>query len=122
MNQHALILRRSSTHPYAAFEADLPGGIIELDETFEEGLAREVLEETGMIVDMGRLRLLHVSESTSYAWMMYGMQIDVAAPDVTLSWEHDQYTWIPVADVIGLELSAQTAFDYSYKNNLLQLI
>ena len=27
-----------------------PGGVLELDETFEAGVAREVLEETGLVV------------------------------------------------------------------------
>ena len=32
-----------------------PGGVLELGETFEEGVRREVLEETGMQVRVGRL-------------------------------------------------------------------
>lgn len=29
-----------------------PGGVLELDETFEAGVAREVLEETGLVVEV----------------------------------------------------------------------
>ena len=32
-----------------------PGGVLELGETFEEGVKREVLEETGVHVEVGRL-------------------------------------------------------------------
>lgn len=32
-----------------------PGGVLELDETFEEGVRREVAEETGVAVDVERL-------------------------------------------------------------------
>jgi ADP-ribose pyrophosphatase YjhB (NUDIX family) len=32
-----------------------PGGILELDETFEDGVRREVAEETGMTVEVERL-------------------------------------------------------------------
>jgi len=32
-----------------------PGGILELDESLEDGVQREVVEETGMIVQVGRL-------------------------------------------------------------------
>ncbi len=32
-----------------------PGGVLELDETFEEGVRREVLEETGVDVQVDRL-------------------------------------------------------------------
>jgi 8-oxo-dGTP diphosphatase len=33
----------------------LPGGILELDETLEDGLRREVLEETGILVEPDHL-------------------------------------------------------------------
>ncbi|MGH3876518.1 MAG: NUDIX hydrolase [Actinophytocola sp.] len=32
-----------------------PGGVLELGETFEEGVKREVLEETGVLVEVDRL-------------------------------------------------------------------
>ena len=34
---------------------EAPGGILERDETFEEGVVREVAEETGILVDVDRL-------------------------------------------------------------------
>ncbi|TCP48617.1 ADP-ribose pyrophosphatase YjhB (NUDIX family) [Tamaricihabitans halophyticus] len=34
---------------------EMPGGVLELDETFEDGLRREVVEETGMNVQVDRL-------------------------------------------------------------------
>lgn len=36
-------------------EWQAPGGVLELDETFEEGVRREVLEETGVTVEVGEL-------------------------------------------------------------------
>ncbi|MEV4672142.1 NUDIX domain-containing protein [Actinomadura sp. NPDC049382] len=32
-----------------------PGGVLELDETPQQGVAREVMEETGIVVEPGRL-------------------------------------------------------------------
>lgn len=45
-----LVIRRDDTGHWQP-----PGGILELDETFEEGVRREVLEETGLAVGVERL-------------------------------------------------------------------
>lgn len=45
-----LVIRRDDTGHWQA-----PGGVLELDETFEEGVCREVLEETGLTVAVDRL-------------------------------------------------------------------
>lgn len=45
-----LVIRRDDTGHWQA-----PGGVLELDETFEEGVRREVLEETGLTVSVDRL-------------------------------------------------------------------
>jgi 8-oxo-dGTP diphosphatase len=45
-----LVIRRDDTGHWQA-----PGGVLELNETFEEGVRREVLEETGLTVGVERL-------------------------------------------------------------------
>jgi ADP-ribose pyrophosphatase YjhB (NUDIX family) len=47
-----VLLIRRRFEPLAG-EWSLPGGTLELGETLESGVAREVLEETGMQVDVG---------------------------------------------------------------------
>lgn len=47
-----LVKRR---HAPLAGRWSLPGGVLELGETLEGGIAREVLEETGLVVDVGPL-------------------------------------------------------------------
>lgn len=42
-------------HPPLAGEWSLPGGALELGETLQEGVAREILEETGLVVEVGPL-------------------------------------------------------------------
>ena len=47
-----LVKRR---HEPLAGQWSLPGGTLDLGETLEAGVAREVLEETGLVVDVGRV-------------------------------------------------------------------
>lgn len=48
-----LLVCRRAKNP-AAGTLDLPGGFIDMHETGEEGVAREVMEETGMVVTASR--------------------------------------------------------------------
>ena len=48
----AIVLVKRSHEPLAG-EWSLPGGALELGETLEAGIAREVFEETGLIVSVG---------------------------------------------------------------------
>jgi 8-oxo-dGTP diphosphatase len=47
-----VVLIRRRYEPLAG-QWSLPGGTLELGETLEEGAAREMLEETGLVVDIG---------------------------------------------------------------------
>lgn len=47
-----VLLTRRRYEPLAG-QWSLPGGAVEVGETLQEGLARELLEETGLLVDVG---------------------------------------------------------------------
>ncbi|CAM4523138.1 NUDIX hydrolase [Nocardia ninae] len=49
-DDRVLVIRRADNGHWEA-----PGGVLELDETFEEGVRREVAEETGLNVRVDRL-------------------------------------------------------------------
>lgn len=49
-DDRVLVIRRDDNGHWEA-----PGGVLELDESFEEGVRREVLEETGLTVAVERL-------------------------------------------------------------------
>lgn len=64
----ALLIRRAS-EPLRG-EWSIPGGMLELGETLEEGVARELLEETGLHVRV--LELIEVFERIVYAEKISG--------------------------------------------------
>jgi 8-oxo-dGTP pyrophosphatase MutT (NUDIX family) len=115
-NDRVLVLRRSNTHPWHPLNPDLPGGIIESDETFNVGIIREVFEETGLriaaeqLVELYRVQDIHYQNITMER-VIYGVIIDISAPEITLSWEHDTFSWIEFADLEGIETANQKGID-----------
>ena len=51
-SDHRVVLVKRTREPLAG-QWSLPGGTLELGETLEAGTAREILEETGLVVDVG---------------------------------------------------------------------
>lgn len=99
-----LFLVRSDTHPHFAGHIDLPGGIIESDEDFVDGLVREIFEETGVHISPDLLQLKH--EFTDKLWhgprRLYHVKLDTS-PEIDISWEHSQYHWSPLATLLDDE-------------------
>lgn len=57
-----------------------PGGILELGETFEEGVRREVLEETGVQVSVGALTGVYKNMSRGIVALVYRCSILAGHP------------------------------------------
>jgi 8-oxo-dGTP diphosphatase len=113
---NVLVLRRSGTHPRAAFQPDLPGGVVKDGETIKQGALRELREETGMVVSESHLfnpteMVKEMSGLYNLERNLFVIHVDAEKPDVTLSWEHDQYSWIPIDSLLGLDYSIQPAID-----------
>ena len=103
-----LVLYRSQTHPQLANDIDLPGGEIELDESIENGLVREVVEETGLEVRINSNDLTHSWRSLfGEQQILYETQISTEE-EVVISWEHDAYEW--VSDEEFIAFGAQDEF------------
>jgi 8-oxo-dGTP diphosphatase len=73
----ALLIRRAS-EPLKG-EWSIPGGMLELGETLKDGVARELLEETGLQVHVGEL--IEVFERIVYSRTEFGANESAPAPE-----------------------------------------
>ena len=89
-----LFLKRSSDD----LEGDrwgMPAGTIEAHETPQDGVLREVMEETGIHIQKStKVGQLYVRRSDGIDFIYPMFQTDLSRPvDVVLSDEHSQYMW-----------------------------
>ena len=98
-----LLVARRANEP-ARGTLDLPGGFVDMDETAEEGMAREVMEETGLEV-----KRMHYLFSLPNVYLYSGMEIhtldmfyrvEVADDAVPLAGDDAAaLQWVPLSDV-----------------------
>jgi nucleoside triphosphatase len=101
----------------------IPGGHIELGETMEEALKREIKEETNL--DISDIHFLNVQDSVflktfhkkkHFIFLNYSCRTD--STDVKLNDEGQEYTWATLAEIHRLpveEYSAKAIEEYKKK-------
>ena len=106
-----LLLRRSGTDVRRPHQWDLPGGLWEEDESLEEGVIREIAEESGITVQHAHV---FFSKTEGAEWVNdYGVEckknvvrIYYAAhcdsSSVVLSHEHSEYRWVTLQEASDL--------------------
>ena len=102
-----LLLKRASGR-YLGGQWDIPGGTVEQNESPEQAAKRECLEETGIAART----IMEISRQEN--WDTHGRPIlfttitfllEAQGPvDVTISKEHEEYTWIKLNDALKLPL------------------
>ena len=97
-----LVLYRGNTHPLFPGHIDFPGGEVEPEETPEAAVAREIQEETGLLVDPNKLKKLFAKQYKQTTHMLF--EAKLAEPDTkaALSWEHKGYRWITQEELKSL--------------------
>lgn len=103
-----LFLIRSQAFKAGPQKWDIPGGRIEVDEPLDQALAREVSEETGLVLSSS-LELLAAQDifasdkDLHVVRLTYLTRLDHSEGDVQISDEHDDYKWMSKADILAEE-------------------
>jgi len=99
-----LVLKRAPTMTYKPGAWDLPGGHLATGELFEECLAREIEEETGLVIATPRLLGIHNSIGP-YLQAIFACEIASDAHDIRLRpHEHVDARWAAPSELAQLEL------------------
>lgn len=109
---HALVVRRA-TEPLKG-EWSIPGGVLELGEKLREGVAREVLEETGLEVEAGEV--LEVFDSifsdpegkTQYHYVLIDFLCRVIGGELRAGSDVSEARWVESAGLEALGVRERT--------------
>lgn len=87
---------------------DLPGGLIENNQTSEETLRREILEELGLEIDiirpLGTWNFLRTKDNKIVSVQNYLCKISDLDFEIKLSEEHSAYKWISPKEISNFPL------------------
>jgi 8-oxo-dGTP diphosphatase len=87
-----LIIKRSENAKNYPMHWDLPGGKLEHGETHGEGLMREVLEETNLIVKVKDPIFSYIETKGVFAYVVV-YEAEFLSGELKLSTEHSEYMW-----------------------------
>ena len=111
-------MRRHKNSRYRPSQWDLPGGKIDVGESYAEGAAREIAEEAGLKITPLQLDLVYSvtnkrGDDTSIVRLFYTALID--DDQIRLSQEHEEYAWLSPEEAIE-------TFDYPLQKDLLSYL
>jgi 8-oxo-dGTP diphosphatase len=108
-----LLVMRNTSDTYASVW-EMPGGSVEANETLEEGVTREIREETG-------LKVIQVSKFVDYfdffntetnkAKRKFCFEVIVDG-DINLSNEHNNFKWFSIEEIQSLRVQSKYPNDY----------
>jgi len=98
-----VVLRRAPRMPYRPGHWDLPGGHLELGESLEECLAREVGEETGLAIEIERAVGLFKAPPAPYVQALYACRsADARRELILMPEEHDEGRWVTLDELVRM--------------------
>lgn len=90
---------------YISEKYEFPGGKIEIGETKEEALSRELSEELNIVADIKSLFLTVVHEYPDFELTMHSFICEMHSQEITLN-EHIDSKWLTIEQLYGLDWAA----------------
>jgi 8-oxo-dGTP diphosphatase len=110
-----LLLRRSPSSRTNPGKWEFPGGKPDPGEGLQEALLREVWEETGLRLSLGRVAGAAESATEQLRIAHLILEARRASGRVRLSHEHMEFAWVPPAELARMDLVPQfRAFAAAY--------
>jgi 8-oxo-dGTP diphosphatase len=100
-----LVLHRSRTDGYMAGFWDIPGGTIEFGEDIKEALIREIKEETGLEVKIGKILGAYGYQSgEDRHQFQLTYECEFVSGEIELEVEsHDEFRWVTIIQMKSLK-------------------
>lgn len=109
-----LVIRR--TIPPGAGKLALPGGFMEVGESWQDGVSRELREETGLVTDPGEVRLFRVHSATREGLLLvFGLTrrfFPHEVPDFAPNSEASEMIVVPAPIELAFPLHTAALLDY----------
>ena len=102
-----LLLKRSLSSKGNPGKWDLPGGKVDTGENIEQGLLREVAEETGLNISLQHILGAAESESPTKRVAYLIFEGSIESGQVRLSGEHDDFTWVDHQSLTRVDIAEQ---------------
>jgi 8-oxo-dGTP diphosphatase len=104
-DQVLCVQRPRNKLPYISEKFEFPGGKVEIGESREEALHRELWEELNIIIDIRSFFLTLVHQYPDFELTMHSFLCEVESKELTLH-EHIDQKWLALGELNSLDWAA----------------